>query len=210
MFEAKSYTFRLSPELARQLNDVLPAAGGGDIINMRDALELLLNRAATTPPAPSPVTESEAYLQQQAALNEAREQVEVLRSNFDALTAQYDALLKSHDDNHDALKQRAEVSETALQEARAALARAREAAQLPTGAIVLEPDAATSAMLSETCERLDAAAPQYPQLADFAGVTPGVLLVSMFRRYVKERRTEWFFPLAILPPERITELESEK
>jgi chromosome segregation ATPase len=147
-------------------------------------------------------------LQLQDVLKEAREQVGAIQKDYDALTIQYDELLKSHDANHEALQQRAEAAETALQEARAVLARAHDAGQLPANAMVLELDAPTAAMLSETCEHLDAATGHYPQLADFAGVTPGVLLVSMFRRYVKERRTEWFFPLAILPPERIAEIES--
>jgi hypothetical protein len=202
MFESKSYSFRLSPELAVQLNDVLPALGDKDVSGIREALELLLKRA--TAPAP-PVTEAPEYLQLQDVLKEAREQVGAIQKDYDALTVQYDELLKSHDANHEALRQRAEAAETALQEA---LARAHDAGQLPDNAIVLELDAPTAAMLSETCKHLDAAAGHYPQLADFAGVTPGVLLVSMFRRYVKERRTEWFFPLAILPPERIAEIES--
>jgi hypothetical protein len=150
-------------------------------------------------------------LQLQTTLQEAREQVAAIQEGYDALTAQYDELLKSHDAGHDALKQRAEAAEAhaiALQEANAALARDLDAGRLSNNAIVLELDPPTADMLRETCEHLDAASGHYPQLADFAGVTPGVLLVSMFRRYVKERRTEWFFPLSILPPERIAEIES--
>ena len=207
MFEAKSYTFRLSPELAEQLNTALPALGAGEISGVREALELLLQRA--TAPAP-PVTGAPEYVQLQTVLNETREQVATIQKDYDALTAQYDELLKSNDNNHEALKLRAEAAETALQEASVALAHALDAERLPANAIVLELDAPTAAMLSETCEQLDAAAGRYPQLADFAGVTPGILLVSMFRRYVKERRTEWFFPLAVLPPERIQELESSE
>ncbi|MDR3132694.1 MAG: hypothetical protein LBU42_01555 [Prevotellaceae bacterium] len=207
MFESKSYSFRLSPELAEQLNALLPESGANGVSGIREALEMLVQRAAGPTAPASPVTEAPEYVQLQTVLNEAREQVEAIRKDYDALTAQYDELLKSHDAGHDALKQRAEVAETALQEAREALARTREAAQLPGNAMVLELDNATAAMLSETCERLAAAAEHYPQLKDFADVTPGVLLVSMFRRYVKERRTEWFFPLSILPPERIEEIE---
>ena len=204
MFEAKSYSFRLSPELAEQLNAVLPDLSDSEISGIREVLELLLKRAAAPP---APITGAPEYLQLQAVLVEAREQVATIQKDYDALTAQYDELLKSNDNNHEALKLRAEAAETALQEASVALAHALDAERLPANAIVLELDAPTAAMLSETCEQLDAAAGRYPQLADFAGVTPGVLLVSMFRRYVKERRTEWFFPLAILPPERIAEIE---
>jgi hypothetical protein len=89
------------------------------------------------------------------------------------------------------------------------LTEAVESGKLPEDSIVLELDGATAAMLSETCERLHVAAGKYTQLADFAGVTPGVRLVSMFRRYVKERRTEWFFPLAVLPAARIAEIEQQ-
>jgi hypothetical protein len=51
MFESKSYTFRLPPELAVQLNDVLPALGGNEVSGIREALELLLKRA-TAPAHP--------------------------------------------------------------------------------------------------------------------------------------------------------------
>jgi hypothetical protein len=211
MFESKSYSFRLSPELAEQLNALLPELGGGEVSGIREALELLMLRAAAPPATTAPpVTESDEYMQLQAVLHDARDQVAAIQKEYDALTAQYDELLKSHDAGHDALKQRAEAAEAhaiALQEANAVLARDLDAGKLSALAIVLELDAPTEIMLRETCKHLDAAAGHYPQLADFAGVTPGVLLVSMFRRYVKERRTEWFFPLSILPPERIAEIE---
>jgi hypothetical protein len=196
MFAPKSYTFRLSPGQAERLNAALPGLGGNDATGMREILDLLLHRISAPPQEPPAPTETPEYLQQQTVLAEVREQAAKIQADYDALAMQHNELLKSHDATHEALQQRAEAAETALQ-----------ATQLPDNAIVLEPDGATSVMLSETCECLREAAQHYPQLADFAGVTPGVLLVSMFRRYVKERRTEWFFPLAVLPPERINELE---
>jgi hypothetical protein len=211
MFESKSYSFRLSPELAEQLNALLPALGGNETTGLRDALELLIQHAAAPPVPAQPVTEASEYLQLQAVLNEAREQVAAIRKEYDDLTAQYDELLTSHDSSHDELLKKLDNANAQLAASRhrvAELEAERDAEQLPANTVVLELDAPTAAMLSETCERLAAAAGHYPQLADFADVTPGVLLVSMFRRYVKERRTEWFFPLAILPPERIAEIEN--
>jgi hypothetical protein len=208
MFEAKSYTFRLSPELAEQATAAAGAFGLGETANLRDVLAQLLARG-NAPVAAAPVTETEEYrallaeheqLKEQAAA--AKTLADELQSSHEALIRQYDELLQSHDEGHEALLQRAEAAEAALQQARAA-------ASLPANAIVLELDSPTAAMVNECCEKLSDASQKYPQLADFAGVTPGVLLVSMFRRYVMERRTEWFFPLAILPPERIAELEQQ-
>ena len=145
-------------------------------------------------------------------MSASRAQLETAQTAYNSLSEQYEKVVQLlNDADVEALQKELDTAQAQLAASRHRvdeLTAEVESGKLPGNAIVLELDGATAAMLSETCLRLHEAAGRYPQLADFAGVTPGVLLVSMFRRYVKERQTEWFFPLAVLPAARIAEIES--
>jgi hypothetical protein len=214
--EAKGYTLKLTEDMAAKLNAVLTSLGADPkTITFREVYDLLLNEASV-PPAFSPqtsVTETDEYLQLKNELSTCRAQLETTQAAYESLSTQYDEVAKRlNETNIEALQKNLDTAQAQLAASRHKvdeLTEAVEAGRLPENAIVLELDGVTAAMLSETCERLHDAAGRYTQLADFAGVTPGVLLVSMFRRYVKERRTEWFFPLAVLPAARIAEIEQK-
>ena len=211
--DAKNYTLKMSPEMAEQINAVVAAHGGNpEEISFRDAVALLIDKANPgEPSAPVPVTESPEYLQLQSELSACRTQLDSTQGAYKSLSEQYEKVVQLlNDADVEALQKDLDAAQVQLAASRHRvdeLTAKVESGRLSENAIVLELDGATAAMLSETCEQLDTAAGRYPQLADFAGVTPGVLLVSMFRRYVKERRTEWFFPLAVLPAARIAEIE---
>jgi hypothetical protein len=213
--DAKNYTLKLTPEMAEEINAVVTAHGSDPaVISFRDVVALLIDKANHAElPAPVPVTESPEYQKLQGELSDCRAQLDSTQGAYKSLSEQYEKVVQCLNETD------MEALQKNLDDAQAQLAASRhrvdeltsevESGRLPNNAIVLELDGATATMLAETCERLDAAAEHYPNLADFAGVTPGVLLVSMFRRYVKERRTEWFFPLAVVTPARIAEIENQ-
>ncbi|MDR0691579.1 MAG: hypothetical protein LBF69_00910 [Prevotellaceae bacterium] len=215
--DAKNYTLKMTPEMAEQIDTVLAAHGyNADGFSIREAMDRLLEIAkspAPDPVAPVSVTESPEYLQLQSELSASRTQLDSTQTAYKSLSEQYEKVVQLlNDADVEALQKDLDTAQAQLAASRHRvdeLTAEVESGKLPGNAIVLELDGATAAMLSETCEQLDAAAGHYPQLADFAGVTPGVLLVSMFRRYVKERLTEWFFPLAVLPAARIVEIENQ-
>jgi hypothetical protein len=211
--DAKNYTLKMSPEMARQIDAVLAAHGyNADGLSIRDVVAVLIEKAnAPTPTAP--ITETTEYKQLASELSACRAQLETTQAAYESISKQYnEAVQLLNEANVETLQKNLDTAQAQLAASRhrvEELTAAVEAGKLPENAIVLELDGATADMLSETCAQLHDAAGRYAQLADFAGVTPGVLLVSMFRRYVKERRTEWFFPLAVLPTARIEEIEDK-
>jgi hypothetical protein len=214
--EAKGYTLKLTEEMADELNAVLTSLGvDPKTITFREVYTLLMNKASAPPeqPTPTPVTESPEYLQLKSELSACNARLETTQAAYQSISKQYDeAVQHLNGADIEALQKKLADTEAQLQASRYRVETLEEeiaSGKLPENAIVLELDEATAAMLTETCSRLDEAAKRYPQLADFAGVRPGVLLVSMFRRYVKERRTEWFFPLAVLSTARIAEIENQ-
>jgi hypothetical protein len=209
--DVKNYTLKMTPEMAEQINAVVAAHGANPAeISFRDTVALLLEKAGAAKILP--VTETTEYLQLQSELSACRAQLDTTQAAYQSISEQYDKVVKTlNETDIEALQKQLSDTQAELAASQYRVDELTEtvaSGKLPENAIVLGLDGATATMLSETCERLDAAAKQYPQLTDFAGVTPGVLLVSMFRRYVKERRTEWFFPLAVLPAARIEEIET--
>ena len=184
--DAKNYTLKMTPEMAEQINAVLPTLGGSETTNFRDAVELLLQHATAPPPEaqePTPVTDSPEYLQLQSELSASRAQLETAQTAYNSLSEQYEKVVQLlNDADVEALQKELDTAQAQLAASRHRvdeLTAEVESGKLPGNAIVLELDGATAAMLSETCLRLHEAAGRYPQLADFAGVTPGVLLVSI-------------------------------
>lgn len=184
-FIAKPYTIKLSTEEAERLNAIL---ADESIDTMRDAICILIEKSQQSITASDatpliPVTETEEYQKLLSAYQCLESENIELGVKLTAITENLEAYEQASDKH--------------------------ESTALSENSFIVELDAQTGKILSETCEKLSDAAEQYPQLKDFAGVTPGVLLVSMFRRYVKERLTEWFFPLGVMPEKRINEIEEE-
>jgi hypothetical protein len=214
--EAKGYTLKLTEDMAAKLNAVLTSLGADPkTITFREVYDLLFNKVVQEPELPpqTSVTETDEYLELKNELSAYRATAETTQKAYESLSTQYEEVVKRlNGTNIEALQKNLDTAQAQLAASRHRvdeLTEAVEAGRLSENAIVLELDGATATMLSETCERLHDAAGRHTQLADFAGVTPGVLLVSMFRRYVKERSTEWFFPLAVLPAARIAEIEQQ-
>jgi hypothetical protein len=205
--DAKTYTLKVSEHMAAELTAVLIEMGvDPENISFREAYELILKKALT-PPAP-PVNETDEY--------------HALKSRYEELQSRYEGLEKDRDEHsavaiHSAatveeLTERADSAETALRESQeiiASLRAAIEEQRLPPNAFIIQAEPDRWQLLSETCERLREAARQYPRLAAFGRVTPATLLLYMFERYIVERRAEWFFPLSVMPAQRIKEIREE-
>jgi hypothetical protein len=202
--------------MASELNAIIYKSGAApETINIREAFEILLKRATAPPPPQPPVAETDEYrdllARHDALLVEhnrlAEQYAEASEAAAAAKTAAAEAAAQA-----ETQRLRADAAAADCRQAQDAIAELRaliDAQQLPENAFIVQTDPGRWQLLSETCERLRDAATKYPKLAVFGNITPAMLLLYMFERYLFERRLEWFFPLSIMPLQRIKEISSQ-